>query len=216
MKKLLVLIVFVCVPLILFGQRSEKKETARGEVFSSRHQVQFGVGVKLLPDLYQEFFYKGIELPYGSVYDLHCESYNFHYSYRIKKGLQISADFVLTPFNRTVFTFYESSRQLNLDDRDLRAQARTSPNETPISSQRTFHSIGVSLTASVRWNYLTSRYCTLYGSAGVGVFELSGAFRFTANITPIGITFGRKVYGYLEVGSFSEKGILNGGVGYRF
>lgn len=80
--------------------------------------------------------------------------------------------------------------------------------------------VSVHLIPMARFNYFSRPAFSLYGAAGIGaaVFDDAGDIYAipTFQITPIGVTFGRKVFGFAEYsGGLSYLGGRLG-IGYRF
>ena len=101
--------------------------------------------------------------------------------------------------------------------------------DTGVTTQiyRGMHSMGVvAIMPCVRFNYMTKPKCTLYGEAQAGVAsyffdehcnggsDLDVVFSF--QVTPIGVTFGSKVFGFAEVGAGWQWIGGQLGIGYRF
>ena len=74
----------------------------------------------------------------------------------------------------------------------------------------------LSVQLDVRWHYYTSRWVTLYGSVGAGLAADAKDVVPLAAFSPIGATVGRKLYGFVECGAFGARGLVHGGIGYRF
>lgn len=91
------------------------------------------------------------------------------------------------------------------------------------AGRRTGTEMGLSLHVipTARYKYVSKPAFSLYGSVGlgamVGVDEYGEFYGFpTFQIIPVGITFGRKVYGFAEYGAgFTYLG-GSVGIGYRF
>lgn len=79
---------------------------------------------------------------------------------------------------------------------------------------------GLTIMPTARFKYISREAFNLYGSVGLGVmagtFE-EGLYAYpTFQLVPVGLTFGRKIYGFAEIGA----GMLyiggNVGMGFRF
>ncbi len=79
--------------------------------------------------------------------------------------------------------------------------------------------------AHVRLSWLNRRYVRMYSSIGMGrSFSLEGEFRehdgegmaFAMQVVPIGISIGKKLYGFAETGIGTSYFGLSAGIGYRF
>lgn len=85
----------------------------------------------------------------------------------------------------------------------------------------------ISVMANVRFSYLTSPTVRLYSGVGIGVscniaqskYNEQTSSRVVATLagqlTIIGITVGRRIYGFAEL-SIGTCGVVNAGIGYRF
>lgn len=85
----------------------------------------------------------------------------------------------------------------------------------------------VSVMPLLRLYWLNSRYVCLYSSVGLGVtvernVEKFGNRRwvhsgilFAGQLSPLGITVGKRLYGFAELG-VGTQGVIIGGIGYRF
>lgn len=90
------------------------------------------------------------------------------------------------------------------------------------TGRRKYTQLGLSchLIPTVRYNYVVRPAFTFYGSLGFGaIFGLDdGEFAMapTFQITPMGITFGRKVFGFAETSAGLSYIGGRVGIGYRF
>lgn len=81
--------------------------------------------------------------------------------------------------------------------------------------------VGATITAlpQVRFTYLNREYVSIYSSIGVGI-GLSAAEFVEAILAfqtvPVGLTFGKKVFGFAEICIGTVNMGVNVGVGYRF
>jgi hypothetical protein len=75
----------------------------------------------------------------------------------------------------------------------------------------------VSLMPSFRFVYLYREKVQLYSTVSVGLAAGSGMALPWADLTLIGCTFGRKLFGFVELGSLTGIGGCGRvGIGYRF
>lgn len=82
--------------------------------------------------------------------------------------------------------------------------------------------IQASLMPQVRFNWLSRKYCRLYSSIGMGLFidasdrredvGFSGSFQ----MTPFGISFGHRFFGFAELGGGTLYSGVRAGIGYNF
>ena len=81
-------------------------------------------------------------------------------------------------------------------------------------------SVSVHILPTARFKYLDRPACTLYGSVGIGAWMSYDDNEFMAKpsvqVVPLGITFGRKLYGFAESGFGMAYVGWSIGVGYRF
>lgn len=87
------------------------------------------------------------------------------------------------------------------------------------------HYIGFMPTVRLHW--FNSRWVELYSAGGIGVgvdyyksnkpndSYHDAAFNLRGQITPFGITVGRRLFGFAEFG-YGAQGIIVGGIGYKF
>lgn len=81
-------------------------------------------------------------------------------------------------------------------------------------------SVSVHILPTARFKYLDRPACTLYGSVGIGAWMSYDDNEFMAmpsvQVVPLGVTFGRKLYGFAESGFGMAFIGWSVGVGYRF
>ena len=84
----------------------------------------------------------------------------------------------------------------------------------------------ISFVPMVRLHWLNRRWVSLYSAVGIGItidynrysvheVETNNDVNITGQITPLGITVGRRLFGFAEVG-YGAQGIIVGGIGYKF
>lgn len=80
--------------------------------------------------------------------------------------------------------------------------------------------VGLTIMPTARFKYVSKNAFNMYGSAGLGImagyFQKEAYVYPTFQLVPIGLTFGRKVYGFAEFGLGTLYIGGNIGVGYRF
>lgn len=73
----------------------------------------------------------------------------------------------------------------------------------------------VSVIGMAQFTFLNRDAVRLYSSIGLGV-NACGIFLPTAQMAAFGVSFGKRLFGFLEAGSGTEYFGVNGGIGYRF
>ena len=79
----------------------------------------------------------------------------------------------------------------------------------------------LTFTPTVRFNWKRSKTVHIYSAAGFGVILTQESCRkgvedkAAVQITPIGVSVGRRLFGFAELG-FGVHGVFIGGIGYRF
>lgn len=81
--------------------------------------------------------------------------------------------------------------------------------------------VGATITAlpQVRFTYLNREYVSIYSSIGVGIGLSAAEFVepiLAFQTVPVGLTFGKKVFGFAEICIGTVNMGVNVGVGYRF
>lgn len=74
----------------------------------------------------------------------------------------------------------------------------------------------VSVIGMAQFTFLNRDAVRLYSSIGLGVCAWGGVLLPTAQTTAFGVSFGKRFFGFLEIGSGSEYLGCYGGIGYRF
>lgn len=131
--------------------------------------------------------------------------YGFHYYYQVKPWFQVG--FKATLEGAGVTRFSDSTRTVITDK---------------------YKMCFLTLMPSVRFNYLNRPWVRLYSSIDLGasyLFDSRGKsadkdgkntnFMFAFNITPIGVTVGKRFYGLFET-NFGYASYVVVGVGYKF
>lgn len=74
----------------------------------------------------------------------------------------------------------------------------------------------ISVIGMAQFTFLNRDAVRLYSSAGLGVNTAGGILLPTAQMTYFGVSFGKRLFGLLEIGSGFDYLGLYGGIGYRF
>ena len=74
----------------------------------------------------------------------------------------------------------------------------------------------VSVIGMAQFTFLNRDAVRLYSSIGLGVNACGGVLLPTAQMAAFGVSFGKRLFGFLELGSGTEYLGLYGGIGYRF
>lgn len=89
-----------------------------------------------------------------------------------------------------------------------------------VTNRRTGINIGATMVflPQARFNYCNRKYMTMYSSIGVGVgYSTFDSMLFPAfQVVPVGLTVGRKVFGFVEICLGDVNLGANAGIGYRF
>lgn len=155
----------------------------------------------------------GIGLPtpkyFGSCNGITTEYSNpnlyVYYGYRIHKGWK--ATVALSHYTNHEFTKEPQSGYPNINDRESHFR----------------------ITPAVQYEWFNRGLVTMYSDIGLtveftakeyktdGVITDDGRYTYVRpNVTPFGITVGKKLFGFAELFSFGPRGFFNMGVGYRF
>lgn len=178
------------------------------ETQQNRFEVRLGVsaypaGAALANSLGMSNFYS-YELP--TLDNIYVNQYGDHYtmgnigaefSWRAKKKLDLYAGLYFTPFWAKQYGPYADS---------------------PVKTKTT---VTVSALAMLRYNYKDTENFRLYSSIGLGLLfdgSRQGSFNtgLHLQLVPIGLSFGRKVFGFAELGFGTLYMGMNVGVGYKF
>lgn len=190
----------------LFFPIEAQKSAFRNE---TPHELRAGIGI--YPLAFEEWgceeiYYNDYNYNYSPNYyagdKVHSPSINLAYSYRLNYRFSFEANFSYARTDQKYYDFY-SDRRISKE------------------SQQYF-----SIMPVVRLHWYTSRWISLYSSAGIGWYlyreaskpanwrqkrsenRLSGTFNY------FGITVGKRLYGYTEL-SVGTTGMVLIGVGYR-
>lgn len=200
---LLLLVVLLCGPCRL------TEVSAQNYASASKHDIRLTFGMlpvsehfslddwgandgyqpPLLSDL---FTYAGAKHTTGAI--------SLAYACRMKKWLSIGAEFTYTGTSQQFYERFTHERIYSRNKNKL------------------------SLSPMCRFTYLNRRNIQLYSqiSIGIGLYMERGYgiasyndVNCDAHLTYLGISFGRKLYGTIELGS-GNRGMLSAGIGYRF
>ncbi len=75
---------------------------------------------------------------------------------------------------------------------------------------------GLNIMAMAQFTYLNKENVRLYSAAGLGLTLFSGTIIPAGQFTFFGVSLGKKVFGFAEIGSGTEYLLVHGGLGYRF
>ncbi len=114
------------------------------------------------------------------------------FTWNIKRWLAVCAGLYVTPFWTSVY--------------DIRTHARKGNR-----SDASFSSL-----AMVRFNYFSRPAVRLYSAIGTGIYADSEIAKLQFQAVPFGVSFGKRVFGFAELGVGTLYIGGNIGVGYRF
>ncbi len=176
------------------------------------HEIRLGVGAVIVPGYYNNNIKDDIPPP-GSAPGYYrypgdkigTPGINFSYTYQLKRWLALG----ITLGYAGVF---QKSYDLYTDN---------------TVSKKGKHFI--SFTPAVRFDWYRSNMVKLYSCFGLGLghifereryigqdyVERDGFYTPTIDFTPLGISVGRKIFGFCEFG-LSTQGFVKAGIGYRF
>ena len=184
---------------------------AQTKILSNRHEIRLGMGAIWHPEYgynnYNDYYF----LPIGS--DIHylgdktgTPAIDLAYSYRLTKWLSLGATLSYVGLYQKTYNLYTDA----------------------LYKKNSEHFIGLTPTAHFDW--FRSNSIKLYSRIGFGLAYYieksryrSGSLRReneytltpTIDLIPIGISVGRKVFVFSELGA-SNIGIVKVGIGYRF
>lgn len=75
---------------------------------------------------------------------------------------------------------------------------------------------GLNLMEMARFTFLNKEKVRLYSAAGLGLTAFRGVLIPAIQFTFFGVSFGKKVFGFVETGGGTEYLGVHGGLGYRF
>lgn len=203
MKKLSLLLFLLTLPAALSAQE-ETARSRRQELFVPQHELRLTAGAYPILPFWIDLGCDG-ELPFpnrthrGPVYT--GGAWSLSYDYRFRKWFDLGL---------TLGYYSEYSRSYS--NRDA----------SPVGRNRA-HALTVM--PAVRFTWMNRRWVRMYSSLGLGATFVFGhrdrntdcfreghaAFQFT----PVGISVGRSLFGFAEVG-VGAQGTLMMGIGYKF
>lgn len=75
---------------------------------------------------------------------------------------------------------------------------------------------GLNIMEMAQFTFLNKDDVRLYAAAGLGLTLFDGTIIPDAQLTFFGVSLGKKVFGFAELGSGTEYLLVHGGIGYRF
>lgn len=180
---------------------------------TNRHEIRVGAGAVWHPEYgYSKDTHDYDPFPpgyAGEYYQGHLigtPAINLSYNYQFKSWLSFGATLTYVWLQQKSYDLYTDA----------------------VSSKQNEHFIG--LTPTIRLDWFRSSTVRLYSIAGFGIgFGTDKTTSYTSSergyrenlsaptvdLTPIGISVGRKIFGFCELG-LSNLGLLKAGIGYRF
>lgn len=199
--KTIVLILSLLLSLCGYSQKAGKRAPLTG-----RHELRLGLGIQpLIPDVYIDY---ELSSSRSSVFNYQANqvkapSFNADWSYRLRHWLSLGA---MVSFGG-IYRKYNDS----FDDIHLFTYRREFLSLMPIVRFYWFNSRSVNFYSSVGFGLGVSSVKNNKGYEGI--HELALLPSYTLNF--FGISVGRKLFGYTELG-FSSSGIIQFGIGYRY
>lgn len=215
MKKIRNLVVLLVALLVAQGAMAQKRSSSvvvtdsmtiktvvtQIPKFTPKHDIRVGVGTISLPgllllddwDLYYDYDFSDMvaDAEYYNTPRYFVGNYTLSYTYQDRRWLQYGA----------TVAFGASTRKLR--------SAHT--NEVVENRDRCV----LSVMPTVRFNYFYREKVQLYSTVSVAlVTDFDGVYLW-GDVTLFGCSFGRKFYGFTEVG-MGMSGWLRAGMGYRF
>ncbi|MDR2980462.1 MAG: hypothetical protein LBV02_08525 [Bacteroidales bacterium] len=174
------------------------------------HEISFNIGDPAFIKIFTDYYYNNYYYNYGSWMrdDTYTGLYittptlTFTYLYRPLKWLWLGGCFAYTGEYRIEYDKF-SEEKIGSNNASL-----------------------LSLAPYIRFSYLNKEKVNLYSGFGLAMtYEIKSSTvgrsrhwlstEFTGQMTFFGVSFGKTVVGFAEVG-FGYKGIINMGIGYRF
>lgn len=210
-NKVLVSLLFSLTLFSLTSVAQESKKEMRKAPIDYRHDLRIGIGTPSPREFQAAAIFdhndnKAIKTSSVNIYA--------YYGYRIIKGLKVTG----------TFSYYNDYR------------ARISADES-ISTSDEFWADGscpgrfshYRITPAVQYEWFNRGIVTMYSDLGCTfdithkydefegeVYQNTTRLYIRPNVTPFGITVGKKLFGFAEVFSFGPRGLFNAGIGYRF
>lgn len=191
-KALAVLLVLAAIGPVAFSQESRKGAKAQ--------EISVGVGGPSLWPLLANIGYDScgpqgmLESLYGTKYgdEHYTPSVTVTYHYNSKKTFSFATTLSYCGSYSYVYTGINSSRD-HLDT-----------------------STYLTILESVRLHYLNKEAVRLYSATGVGITLNKGEVLPSLQVTVLGVSFGKRIFGFAEYGLGMGYDLLHGGIGYRF
>lgn len=206
MKKHALILLLASLSLTGLAQEESRQKRTRLPHIEYRHDFRVGVGVPT-PDFQRPGFDASTSSTTPNIY--------FFYGYRIIKGLKVTAT-----------VSYQNSYGQRLES--IEPPTRIYMDSYYAGGYGRNHHIRIS--PAVHYEWYNRGIVTMYSDMGV-TFDISvkrddflngvevnrgTRLYFRPNVTPFGITVGKKWFGFAELFSFGPRGLFNAGAGYRF
>lgn len=209
MKKQALVLLLACLSLTGFAQEESRQKRTRLPHIEYRHDFRVGVGVPT-----PEFQRHSI----GTCSNTATPNIYFFYGYRVIKGFKVTA----TVSYQNLF--------------GQRLESIAPPTRGSSSDLDPYYAGGygrnhhIRISPAVHYEWYNRGIVTMYSDMGV-TFDISvkrddflngvevnrgTRLYFRPNVTPFGITVGKKWFGFAELFSFGPRGLFNAGAGYRF
>lgn len=197
MKKLLTLSVFIILFSTVFAQSGKVEKVP----FSNKHNVRVGWGLVLPYNGHSCYVGYPISEPYYRGAEYFTGSLFAEYTFQAQKWLEVGANISYANIHYTSY------------DRITDAKLGTFSHDY----------VGLMLTA--RFNYLNKGIWRLYGQISLGAMcdiTTNGNYgsytQWSPNfqLTFLGVSVGKKYYGFLEFPAIGSLGFVNAGFGIRF
>lgn len=171
-----------------------------------RHDLRLGIGTPPPRDIQKEYCE-----PSNSPEESTTPNFYMFYGYRIIKGLKVVG----------TISYYNDYKER------IRPGHAGSGSDFYASNSGLNHHVRI--TPGVQYEWYNRGIVTMYSELGL-TFDITKRYDHhqgvtyhddvklyvRPNVTPFGITVGRKLFGFAEVLSFGPRGFINAGIGYRF
>lgn len=212
MRKHALILLLASLSLASFAQDETRQKRAKLPHIEYRHDFRIGVGVpppRLLMT-YAYFDEQGRRPITSSIPEIYA-----FYGYRVVKGFKVVA----------TLSYYNNYSERLSHGEYHRGDSPDGPWGGGFG--RNHH---IRLTPAVQYEWYNRGIVTMYSEVGLtldlivktddsyqGVqYKSRPELRVRPNVTPFGITVGKKWFGFAEVFSFGPRGMFNAGLGYRF
>lgn len=217
MKKILFTLALILFTVAAMAQSDKKvtKIVTYTTPFTPEHDFRLGVGFFPMTygtwlnggyyDYYEPSFDDGGD-HYSTEGDSPTCAINFSYSYRLERWLEVGVLFSYNGLYNDVY-LHRNGKQYTVGSKNV---------------------TDISLMPMVRFSWYRSRNVRLYSAIGLGVTLSTSRYEtdksnerdlnygFAGQFTVFGLSVGRKLFGFAELGSFSSAGVVAFGIGYRF